>query len=349
MNKYNWSIVDWNQSNGAIANELGANKKHVRETRKKLEIKPFAKFQHLINWENVDWSKNNREISSILCCNRKTVSHKRKKLHQIPSPGEIHCNPVNWENVDWTNKTILQIAKESNRSVNTVIKYKNKLYKKTKYNFTDIDWSLSDTTIAKSISCHPYLVSYNRRKLKAPLSPIQQLKQEINTVDWNQSNGEIARCLQCDPDLVSRARKRLNKPQSLAFLNGNSHNYNNSYILLNGEKYDSLIECYCAMQFHANKINFVHHIKYPNSRKICDFYLLEKNEYVEVTSFNLKDKKIWPEYIKNIEFKRQYVEEVLKAKFTFIQKKLTDKEKTYVRKNLQKETKLKYPLFELTN
>ena len=119
-----------------------------------------------------------------------------------------------------------------------------------------------------------------------------------------------------------------------------------SYVLFNNEKYDSLIECYYALELHKKKINFIHNIMYPDlGKRKFDFYIPEKNEYIETTSFNSKYIR-WIEYKKNIEFKKQYVENVLKAKFTFIQRDLTKEEIHYVRKNLKKDTQSKHPLFD---
>jgi len=117
---------------------------------------------------------------------------------------------------------------------------------------------------------------------------------------------------------------------------GNGCPYCNSYVLKNGERYDSLIECLYALRFHNDSINFIHNVMYPDfGKRKFDFYLPEKNEYWEVTSFNPHYKKIWPEYIKKIDLKKQYVEGVLKAKFTFVQGNLTPEEIHYVRKNLE--------------
>ena len=100
-----------------------------------------------------------------------------------------------------------------------------------------------------------------------------------------------------------------------------------------------------ALKFHNDGIKFIHNITYPDlGRKRFDFHLIDKNEYIEVTSFNSQYGR-FEEYMKNIEIKRKHVENVLKAKFTFIQRTLSRKEKLYVRNNLKKDKQSKYPLF----
>ena len=165
------------------------------------------------DWSNVDWTKNNGEITRLLHCSKKLVSRKRKQLNQIPNPWKPSYSPVDWGNVDWTGKKAKQIAKELNRSVDVVYLHKRKLCRKPKYDFANADWSLSDNVIGKLLGCPSGVVSYHRKKLNATLSPVQQLKGQLNAIDdWNKSNAEIAKCLHCCTQIVSRTRKRLNKP-----------------------------------------------------------------------------------------------------------------------------------------
>ena len=63
-----------------------------------------------------------------------------------------------------------------------------------------------------------------------------------------------------------------------------------------------------------------------------DFYSQIDNLYIEVTSFDEKW-KYWNEYLKNIEIKKQYVEQILQAKFLFVQFHLTTQDRIYVQKH----------------
>jgi hypothetical protein len=64
----------------------------------------------------------------------------------------------------------------------------------------------------------------------------------------------------------------------------------------------------------------------------CDFYLKDKNKYVEVTGYSSESRQ-WEKYYKNILRKKKYITECLKADFEFIQIKLTPNQRRYVRLN----------------
>lgn len=68
---------------------------------------------------------------------------------------------------------------------------------------------------------------------------------------------------------------------------------NISYV--NGNFYQSTGEYEIGMYLEENKVKFDVHVPYPNSKRICDFYLEEYDMYIEYTGMgesNYKDKKI---------------------------------------------------------
>ena len=112
----------------------------------------------------------------------------------------------------------------------------------------------------------------------------------------------------------------------------------NKIKLKNGVTCDSNPEAYyCLTELEKNGIKFKHHVKIGLGARSCDFYIPSRNEYIEVTSYNKNSVgyggKIWPEYHKNILRKKRHITKVLKAKFKFIQLKLTAKQIQYVREN----------------
>lgn len=108
--------------------------------------------------------------------------------------------------------------------------------------------------------------------------------------------------------------------------------------LKNGTVCDSLAEAYVYLKYIENKIDVLHNKKYGGTlgQRRYDFYLPKQNEYVEVTSFHKDNhKRNWISYLRNIVIKKRYVENVLKAKFTFYQLVLTKSQINYVRMNMR--------------
>jgi hypothetical protein len=88
----------------------------------------------------------------------------------------------------------------------------------------------------------------------------------------------------------------------------------------------SVPEAIIYLQYKKEKKKFLHNKKYGGTLKNSryDFYLIEENTYVEVTSYGDRfsshfTKERYIEYLRKIVKKRRYVENVLKAKFQFIQ------------------------------
>jgi len=76
------------------------------------------------------------------------------------------------------------------------------------------------------------------------------------------------------------------------------------------------------LKYKARGVEFVHGGKYGSAigNRRYDFYLVDENKYVEVTSFNKNSMGIrWMSYLRNIVLKKKYVEKVLKSHFEFIQ------------------------------
>jgi hypothetical protein len=91
-------------------------------------------------------------------------------------------------------------------------------------------------------------------------------------------------------------------------------------VLKDGTHCDSIIEAYFYLLYKSLKTNFKFHGFYGGilGRRRYDFYLIDENKYVEVTSFDPSTFKYWPEYIKNIRKKKKYVTKILGAEFEFI-------------------------------
>jgi hypothetical protein len=75
------------------------------------------------------------------------------------------------------------------------------------------------------------------------------------------------------------------KHNNVKFLNTKYGNI--SYV--NGNYYQSVGEYELGMYFELNNILFDIHVKYPNSKRICDFYLPEHDMYIEYMGMNGKD------------------------------------------------------------
>jgi len=105
--------------------------------------------------------------------------------------------------------------------------------------------------------------------------------------------------------------------------------------LKDGTSFASLSEAYYYLKHIKPKykrIQFNKGYGKGMGKRRYDFYLPQINTYIEVTGFAKTNEK-WGEYYKNIDKKKKYVEDVLKANFKFVQLKLTNKQILYVRKN----------------
>ena len=122
---------------------------------------------------------------------------------------------------------------------------------------------------------------------------------------------------------------------------GSGCTYCKRVVLKSGKSFDSMIEAYYYLKLKQKYKNIFCRKQYPSyknhniGRRMYDFYIQEENRYIEVTSFTKNDflsYKAYGDYIKNIRLKRNYVINVLGAKFDFIQHKLTRAQTFFVKK-----------------
>ena len=114
-------------------------------------------------------------------------------------------------------------------------------------------------------------------------------------------------------------------------------------LLKNGALCASMTEAYYYLKLIGRKMEFCHNQKYGFKRKKYrfDFYVPKFETYIEVTGYNKKSlmknemgSKLWREYIKKINKKKNFVEKILHKKFRFIQMKLNSRQLLWVRKNM---------------
>lgn len=105
---------------------------------------------------------------------------------------------------------------------------------------------------------------------------------------------------------------------------------------------DSIPEAYMYLVYEKNGKPFLHHGHYSGKlkRRIYDFYFPEENKYVEITSYPKRCKKsntylakIIKKYYKNIRIKKNFVENILKAKFELVYFVPNKEQIKYVREN----------------
>ena len=111
--------------------------------------------------------------------------------------------------------------------------------------------------------------------------------------------------------------------------------YCNKIEIKDGAICDSLAEAYHYLKIKESGVGFKLHVAIGLGRRSCDFYIPDSNEYIEVTGFD-KSWTSWKTYLKKISIKRKHVENVLNAKFTFIQMDITPQQIRYVRENLKR-------------
>lgn len=103
--------------------------------------------------------------------------------------------------------------------------------------------------------------------------------------------------------------------------------------LKDGKCFQSLVEAFWYLEFKSLGEIFECDKKYGKGfgRSRFDFYFPSNNLYIEVTSYDEKWKN-WRQYEKRIERKREYVENVLKGRFVFVQDALSGNEVERVKK-----------------
>lgn len=69
-----------------------------------------------------------------------------------------------------------------------------------------------------------------------------------------------------------------------------------------GTEYQSTIEKECFEYLENNFINFEPHKHLPNSSKVSDVYLIDKDIWVEIDGIDREKKKVYPSYKKHYEY-----------------------------------------------
>ena len=101
--------------------------------------------------------------------------------------------------------------------------------------------------------------------------------------------------------------------------------------MIDGTVWDSITEAYVYLKFKNKGFKIEPHKKYGKKigKSICDFYLVDYNTYVEITSFSENNSlpilNFWKDYLKRIDKKEKFVKEILKANFRFISIKRLNK------------------------
>jgi hypothetical protein len=107
--------------------------------------------------------------------------------------------------------------------------------------------------------------------------------------------------------------------------------------LIDGNNFDSRPEAYLYLKLKGRNLKMELNKEYGLKKYRCDFYLPDFNTYIEITSYNDKDKgymkDIWGKYYEKILIKKEYAEKVLCAKFIFMQVKLNKYQIERVHKN----------------
>jgi len=113
--------------------------------------------------------------------------------------------------------------------------------------------------------------------------------------------------------------------------------------LKDGATCDSRVEAFIYLTYVKQNIKFKHLGFYGNKmgKHRYDFYLPHANKYVEVTGFDLENNygdAQYTKYLKTIKLKEDYVKNVLRANFEFIQIQLSPQQHKLVRENLLTQT-----------
>lgn len=113
--------------------------------------------------------------------------------------------------------------------------------------------------------------------------------------------------------------------------------YCNKIVLRDGISLDSILDAIKYIEYKEKGLVFTYNKKYDSrfGRKKYDFYFPNENKYVEITGYNKNVLKNYPgryfHYLRNIVKKRHFVQNILKAKFEFIQFFPTKEQKQKVR------------------
>jgi len=151
----------------------------------------------------------------------------------------------------------------------------------------------------------------------------------ILAVEWHPiKNGQVTpyNILPCSHKKVfwkcSKGHEWIATPHDRS--SGNGCPMCNGVILYGKILCNSIPEAYKYLEYKNSGIKFKHNKMYDQrfGRHRYDFYIIEENKYIEITSFgknNNYGRSHYIRYLREIVKKKKFVENVLKAKFEFIQ------------------------------
>jgi hypothetical protein len=109
-----WFVVDWENSDSAIARSLGRSRKTVALWRRRVDAGAVSAEKrgrrsdlNAISWDAADWSQSHSAIASALGCHVRTVRGQWALRREEASPTEQRTiRPVQrhlpWREVDWS-------------------------------------------------------------------------------------------------------------------------------------------------------------------------------------------------------------------------------------------------------
>lgn len=164
--------------------------------------------------------------------------------------------------------------------------------------------------------------------IKNKFTPENITAHSVERVFWKCKKGH-----EWEARLDSRVRGHTNCP------------YCRGITLKDGTLCDSKAEAVKYIEFREKGVVFEHHKKYytklgckKTGKLTYDFYFLNENKYIETTSYNKDNLDHIPgryfRYLRNIVKKRRFAEDILGAKFEFIQFIPTKEQLKKVRENM---------------
>lgn len=117
--------------------------------------------------------------------------------------------------------------------------------------------------------------------------------------------GDILRVQNTDFNVISSKRKEqcsnLDERQRMRDI-GRKGGFGKKGTTDSGTEYQSTIEKECFEYLERNFINFEPHKHLPNSSKVSDVYLIDKDLWVEIDGIDREKKKAYPSYKKHYEY-----------------------------------------------
>lgn len=137
----------------------------------------------------------------------------------------------------------------------------------------------NDVTLVCKNCNKSFIVPYNKRKQKScSVKCASVLRWEDDNYRKNITEQLIERCSSL------KERKRLRDI-------GRKGGFGKKGYTTNGIRYESTYERDCYEYLENKKINFIPHKNIPNSSKVSDIYLIDKNLWIEIDGINREKKK----------------------------------------------------------